>query len=323
MIAPEHILETRNPSQVASPHLLKHVSGLNARQAAAIHAHVRSAGALRRRDDLLKVKGVGPKMFANAAGFLRIAEPGEPLDDTQVHPESYHIARDLIEAVGASAEGLTRRAEWAEEVVPILRGLDLRAFAAAGGGRVKGKKGKVKKVKKEKKKTKTKKEETKEKGETNAQWSCPSCTFLNDADRSACAVCGSSATGAAGASASKDATDFPSNGDGDNNGDGDGDGDCAAGGVGLHALESIVNALCSPGHDPRDADLKSRPVLRASVLKIADLEAGMELIGTVRRGLTWGETRPKRKTTAVGREEKEEERERKKRERERENRERE
>jgi len=203
-------------------------------------------------------------MFANAAGFLRIAEPGEPLDDTQVHPESYHIARDLIEAVGASAGGLARRVEWAEEVVPCLRVLDLRAFAAAGGGRAKEKKGKVKKVKRAKK-TKAKKEETKEKGATNVQWSCPSCTFLNDADRSACTVCGSSAAGAADASASQDATDNdPSNDDGDNNGDGDGD--CAAGGVGLHALESIVNALCSPGHDPRDADLKSRPVRQRFII---------------------------------------------------------
>ena len=47
-----------------------------------------------------KVKGIGPKTFEQAAGFLRISEGTEPLDNTAVHPESYSLARQILKLMG-------------------------------------------------------------------------------------------------------------------------------------------------------------------------------------------------------------------------------
>jgi uncharacterized protein len=51
---------------------------------------------LKRRSDLLQISGLGPKTFENCAGFVRVADGPEPLDDTLVHPESYDLARYLL-----------------------------------------------------------------------------------------------------------------------------------------------------------------------------------------------------------------------------------
>ena len=97
----------------ASAALLARVPGLNAARAAAIVA-ARPAGGFASRESLRRVKGIGPKSFEQAAGFLRVpaetipadAEGGEPLDCTAVHPESYAAARALLRALGHAPAAL-------------------------------------------------------------------------------------------------------------------------------------------------------------------------------------------------------------------------
>ncbi len=83
----------------ASEHLLAYVSGLGPKIAENILEYRRENGSFKSREELKKVKGLGPKAFEQSAGFLRIARAKNPLDNSAVHPESYavvkKIARDL------------------------------------------------------------------------------------------------------------------------------------------------------------------------------------------------------------------------------------
>lgn len=81
----------------ASAALLKHVSGINSRVANAIVKYREEHGPFKSRQDLLKVSGLGPATFVQAAGFLKIANGAEPLDNTFIHPESYGAARAFLE----------------------------------------------------------------------------------------------------------------------------------------------------------------------------------------------------------------------------------
>jgi uncharacterized protein len=80
----------------ASAALLGYVAGLNTKTAKAVVVHRDAGGPFSSRKQLLKVKGLGPKAFEQAAGFLRIPGAPDPLDNTAVHPESYAAARALI-----------------------------------------------------------------------------------------------------------------------------------------------------------------------------------------------------------------------------------
>lgn len=79
----------------ASPALLTHVAGIGPKLAEKIVAERDSRGAFRNRQQLLKVAGLGPKAFLQAAGFLRIRGGDEPLDAGAIHPESYAVARQV------------------------------------------------------------------------------------------------------------------------------------------------------------------------------------------------------------------------------------
>jgi uncharacterized protein len=84
----------------ASPALLQHISGLTARSARAIVERRDQAGAFTSRQEVLQVRGLGPKAFQQAAGFLRIPEAPNPLDRTAIHPESYPVVERLFELMG-------------------------------------------------------------------------------------------------------------------------------------------------------------------------------------------------------------------------------
>ncbi|MDO5037617.1 MAG: Tex-like N-terminal domain-containing protein [Tissierellia bacterium] len=81
----------------ASRSLLSRVAGISKRTAQNLIAHRTQEGPFKNRKDLLGVKGLGPKTYEQAAGFLRIPDGEEPLDKTGVHPESYGIARILLD----------------------------------------------------------------------------------------------------------------------------------------------------------------------------------------------------------------------------------
>ena len=84
----------------ASQSLLKQVSGLTATTAKNIVAYREENGAFTSRSQIKKVPKLGPKAFQQCAGFLRIPESKEILDNTGVHPESYDAAKKLLELCG-------------------------------------------------------------------------------------------------------------------------------------------------------------------------------------------------------------------------------
>lgn len=79
----------------ASKHLLTYISGLGPVLAQNIVDYRKENGAFLTRDQLKKVTRLGPKAFEQAAGFLRIRDAANPLDNTAVHPESYHIVEKM------------------------------------------------------------------------------------------------------------------------------------------------------------------------------------------------------------------------------------
>ena len=81
----------------ASISLLKYVSGINKGLAKTIFEYKDKNGPFKTREDLKKVPKMGDKAFEQCAGFLRIIDGSEPLDNTGIHPESYPIAKKIIE----------------------------------------------------------------------------------------------------------------------------------------------------------------------------------------------------------------------------------
>lgn len=96
----------------ASYMLLKYVSGINTSTAKKIVAYRDANGKIMSREELKKVPGVGPKAFEQCAGFLKIAESSDPLDNTWVHPENYDVAREVLPTVkaGGKIDNETRKA---------------------------------------------------------------------------------------------------------------------------------------------------------------------------------------------------------------------
>lgn len=84
----------------ASASLLTYVSGLNKRIANAVIRYREKAGRFVKRDELMKVTGLGEKAFEQCAGFLKISEGDNPLDNTSIHPESYSATEKLLAQAG-------------------------------------------------------------------------------------------------------------------------------------------------------------------------------------------------------------------------------
>jgi uncharacterized protein len=101
----------------ASASLLKYVSGINSALAKKIVKYRDEKGKIGSREELISVPGMGPKSFEQSAGFLKIPESSEDLDNTWVHPENYAVAREIkkelqkgatVTATGISAETITK-----------------------------------------------------------------------------------------------------------------------------------------------------------------------------------------------------------------------
>lgn len=84
----------------ATPSLLQYVSGINSAVAKNVVAYREEKGKFKNRKELLKVKKLGEKAFEQCAGFLRIPESDNILDNTGVHPESYEAAEKLLDKLG-------------------------------------------------------------------------------------------------------------------------------------------------------------------------------------------------------------------------------
>lgn len=113
----------------ASPALLTHISGIGPKLAAKIVAHRDERGPFINRQELQKVSGLGPKAFEQCAGFLRIRGGDEPLDGTAIHPESYGIARAVLQQ--AQIALAAPPAERERAVAQLRQRVRLEALAAA------------------------------------------------------------------------------------------------------------------------------------------------------------------------------------------------
>ena len=79
----------------ASASLLRYVSGINSSLAKKIVKYRDEKGKISNRHELIEIPGLGPKTFEQCAGFLKIPESSDPLDNTWVHPENYEVARTI------------------------------------------------------------------------------------------------------------------------------------------------------------------------------------------------------------------------------------
>ncbi len=84
----------------ATPSLLNYVSGLSKTVASNIVKYREEKGKFKNRKELLNVSKLGPAAFTQCSGFLRIPGGDNPLDNTSVHPESYDIAKKILEKMG-------------------------------------------------------------------------------------------------------------------------------------------------------------------------------------------------------------------------------
>lgn len=112
----------------ASAPLLQYVAGLSNRVAKEIVAHRQTNGIFTKRNQLKDVKGLGPKAFQQCAGFLRIREGQDPLDNTPVHPESYHLAAEILESIGFTTKDLADK-DTLKEIQRKLARLDAKSLA--------------------------------------------------------------------------------------------------------------------------------------------------------------------------------------------------
>ncbi|MDE6224939.1 MAG: helix-hairpin-helix domain-containing protein, partial [Muribaculaceae bacterium] len=88
----------------ASPSLLSYVAGINKTVSKNITAYREENGKFTSRKELLKVPKLGAKAFEQCAGFMRITDGANPLDNTSVHPESYKAATELLKLLGYTAD---------------------------------------------------------------------------------------------------------------------------------------------------------------------------------------------------------------------------
>ncbi len=112
----------------ASVPLLSHISGIGPGLAQKIVDYREEQGGFGNRNEILNVPGVGPKTFEQAAGFLRIRDSNNPLDNTGIHPESYPLASKILRMINvpshASPDEISRR------ISKIKGDVDLNKLAA-------------------------------------------------------------------------------------------------------------------------------------------------------------------------------------------------
>lgn len=110
----------------SSARLLSYVAGIGPKLADAIVKRRESEGPFKSREELLRVPRLGARAFEQCAGFLRVRESEQPLDNSAVHPESYSIVERMAESAGTLARELVGNET-------LVRGLEARDFV---GGEV-------------------------------------------------------------------------------------------------------------------------------------------------------------------------------------------
>ncbi|WP_371364071.1 Protein YhgF [Sporomusa rhizae] len=118
----------------ASPALLTYVAGINAGVAKNIVAYRTENGEFKSRKELLKVARLGKAAFTQCAGFLRIAQAKDSLDNTPVHPESYDLAEAILAKLGFTLADLSAKTKLAalQQAAPAVDAAKLAAELNAG-----------------------------------------------------------------------------------------------------------------------------------------------------------------------------------------------
>ena len=93
-------------ANTASVSLMEHVSGISKAVAKNIVKYREENGRFNSRKELLKVNKLGPKAFEQCAGFMKVKNNENPLDNTTVHPESYEATKEFLKSIGYSLEDL-------------------------------------------------------------------------------------------------------------------------------------------------------------------------------------------------------------------------
>lgn len=102
----------------ASKHLLTYISGLGPQLAQNLVDYRKENGAFASRAELMKVPRMGAKAFEQAAGFLRIPDAANPLDNSAVHPESYHVVEKMAVDLQCSVSELMASEELQKQIQP-------------------------------------------------------------------------------------------------------------------------------------------------------------------------------------------------------------
>ena len=102
----------------ASPYLLQYVSGIGPSLAQNIVSYRSANGPFASRAELMKVPRLGAKAYEQCAGFLRIRDAENPLDNSAVHPEAYHIVDRMAKDLGVTAKELVGNAELCGRIRP-------------------------------------------------------------------------------------------------------------------------------------------------------------------------------------------------------------
>ncbi len=111
----------------ASKHLLTYVSGLGPQLAQNIVNYRTENGPFKSRNDLKKVPRMGDKAFEQSAGFLRIRDGSNPLDNSAVHPESYHIVEHMAKSLKSTVSDLLNNEE-------LRGGIDIKKYVSEKTG---------------------------------------------------------------------------------------------------------------------------------------------------------------------------------------------
>ncbi len=255
----------------ASAPLLTYISGISKVIAKNIVDYREANGKFQSRDELLKVPKLGPKAFEQCAGFLRIHDGKNALDDTSVHPESYEAAEKLMDKLGLTMDDVRE----AQKKTAKAKADAKKAEAKGNSDRNKGKN--------------TKKEKTFVVKNTSTAMGAALAAALNGANLVADSAQSASDNGAAkGKSGNKAGS---GNGAGFAGGSllnkvGDKKKLAEELGVGEITLTDILSELEKPSRDPRES--MPAPILRSDVMDMKDLKPGMVLKGTVRNIVDFG-----------------------------------
>ena len=120
-------------ANTASPALLTYVAGIGPKLAEKVVAYRDEQGVFRSREELRNVPGMGPKAFEQSAGFLRIQQGDNPLDTSAIHPESYPIAKAVLQKAGVKLNStLEKRKEGLDQLMGSTKVEELAAELGCG-----------------------------------------------------------------------------------------------------------------------------------------------------------------------------------------------